>query len=96
MDSRRAGRGRGSLSEHSAIRVHESGDLTIALLGPSDDFVCSRMAATIRTALERQGACISHIGVQRVEALERGLTGKAPLIPFARAVEGVKRPVVMP
>ncbi|MBV9508414.1 MAG: phenylacetate--CoA ligase family protein [Acidobacteriia bacterium] len=60
--------------------VHEEGGLSIALAGLRDDSICHPLSETVRRLLESQGAVAPPVSVRMVEVLERGATGKAPLI----------------
>ena len=64
--------------------IQTEGALRISLLGTTTDpFFAVNIAAlsqSIRTRLEKGGALAPTIEVQRVSALSRGATGKAPLI----------------
>ena len=58
----------------------DDGGLSVSLAGLQDYSVCGPLAVSLRQILERQGAAVGPIRVRAVEALERGATGKAPLI----------------
>lgn len=58
---------------------HEAG-LTVNLSGLRDASICDPVATQLRDALDRLGATVPSIQVRPVEALERGATGKAPLV----------------
>lgn len=58
----------------------EANGLTISLARPRGAGVCEQAASSVRSVLEQQGATVGEIRVQAVEMLQRGLTGKAPLI----------------
>jgi phenylacetate-CoA ligase len=60
--------------------VHDDAGLLIALVGLRDASVCDGIAESIRQLLESRGAAAPPIRVRAVEQLERGATGKAPLI----------------
>jgi len=59
--------------------VQDEAGLTVNLAGLRDAAVCDAIARELGMALSRQGAQAS-IQVRMVEALERGATGKAPLV----------------
>jgi phenylacetate-CoA ligase len=54
--------------------------LRISLVGLSEGFSTDALAADVRTRLMSLGAAPGAITIKRVDALERGTTGKAPLI----------------
>jgi putative adenylate-forming enzyme len=54
--------------------------LSVSLAGLQDPSVCDRLSRSLRQILEMQGAAVGSIRVRAVDALERGPTGKAPLI----------------
>ena len=58
----------------------ESDGVSVHLTGLQDQSVCTVLGNTIRQALEARGALIQSVRINAVEALERGQTGKAPLI----------------
>jgi phenylacetate-coenzyme A ligase PaaK-like adenylate-forming protein len=58
----------------------EGAGLSVSLAGLQDRSICDPLAQAIRRMLEQQGAMVGPIGVKAVDALERGATGKAPLI----------------
>ena len=60
--------------------VHDEDGLSIAFVGLRDASVCDRVAESIRQLLESRGAVAPVVRVRAVEELERGATGKAPLI----------------
>jgi putative adenylate-forming enzyme len=65
----------------SGWQIRQSGDrLAVSLVGLHDRTIADRLAASIRRALESQGAAVGAVTVGSVEALARGATGKAPLI----------------
>jgi len=66
------------------VRQDDDG-LSVSLIGLQDPSVCPSIAAEMQRALEAQGARIGTIRVSPVDALERGRTGKAPLILAKRA-----------
>jgi phenylacetate-coenzyme A ligase PaaK-like adenylate-forming protein len=59
--------------------------LRISLTNVSDQTVCTRLETRLRDALKARGAAVAGVYVAQVDALERGLTGKAPLIARARS-----------
>jgi len=61
------------------VREEDTG-LTVLLSGLRDSALCEGIAASIRTSLEERGALVGSIRVRGVDALERGVTGKAPLV----------------
>jgi phenylacetate-CoA ligase len=66
------------------VRQEEDG-LSVLLTGVQDPLMCEPLKASIRQALEAQRASVASIHVRAVEVLERGATGKAPLILARRA-----------
>jgi putative adenylate-forming enzyme len=65
----------------SGWQVQQEADgLLISLTGLQDASICNQLASTMRGVLEDKGAAVVSIRVCSVEALERGPTGKAPLI----------------
>jgi hypothetical protein len=58
----------------------EVAGLTVLLSGLRETALCERIAGSIRASLEEQGALVGSITVRAVDALERGATGKAPLV----------------
>jgi phenylacetate-CoA ligase len=70
----------------SGWQVQQDDDgLSVSLAGLQDQSVCHALAVSLRQILEGQGAAIGPIRVRAVDVLERGATGKAPLI-LARKV----------
>ena len=67
------------------VRQEEDG-LSVLLTGVPDPSVCEPLATSIRHALEAQGVTVPSIQVRAVDKLERGATGKAPLIVARRAL----------
>ena len=65
------------------VRQDEDG-LSVSLAGLQDQSVCDGLRRSLRQILELQGAAVGAIHVRAVDTLERGPTGKAPLI-LARA-----------
>ncbi len=62
-------------------QVQQEGDgLLVRLAGLQDVSVCDRLSQSLRQTLERQNALAGAIRVRAVDSLERGPTGKAPLI----------------
>jgi putative adenylate-forming enzyme len=61
-------------------------DLTMSVVGMPDAAARDALAQTIRLALERQGAAPASVTVTLAETLDRGATGKAPLIIRDRGV----------
>lgn len=68
------------------VRQEDDG-LSVLLTGLQDRSVCGALGASIRQALESQGALLQSVRISPVDGLERGRTGKAPLILARRAVE---------
>jgi phenylacetate-CoA ligase len=62
----------------------EEGGLSVSLAGLQDLSVCEPLRASLRQILEMQGAAVGAIHVRAVDVLERGPTGKAPMILAAR------------
>jgi len=60
--------------------TQENDRLTVSLTRPRDGDVSQRLTSSLREALEQQGAAVGEIRVDTVDALQRGPTGKAPLI----------------
>jgi phenylacetate-CoA ligase len=60
--------------------VHDDDALSILLAGLRDPSVCEPLGRTVREVLEAQGAVVPPVRVRAVDTLERGATGKAPLI----------------
>jgi len=60
--------------------VHDDNALSILLAGLRDHSVCEPLGRTVRDLLEAQGAIVPPVQVRAVDVLERGATGKAPLI----------------
>jgi phenylacetate-CoA ligase len=60
--------------------VHDDDALSILLAGLRDHSVCESLGRTVREVLEAQGAVLPPVRVRVVDVLERGATGKAPLI----------------
>jgi phenylacetate-CoA ligase len=63
----------------------EANGLSVLLTGLADRSLCGSLTGSIRQALEAQGAVVGSILISPVDALERGGTGKAPLILARRA-----------
>jgi putative adenylate-forming enzyme len=61
------------------VRQEDEG-LSVLLAGLRDHSICEPVGRSIRQLLEMQGAVVGTIQVKAVETLERGATGKAPLI----------------
>ena len=61
------------------VRQDDDG-VAVRLTGLQDQSVCLVLGVTIRQALEAHGALIRSVQVSAVDALERGQTGKAPLV----------------
>ena len=61
------------------VRQNDDG-LLVSLAHLQDDSVCESLSASLRHVLEMQGAAVGAIRVRGVDVLERGATGKAPLI----------------
>jgi len=60
--------------------VQEAGGLKVNLTRIRDASVCEPVRVDLQTALAKKGAVVPKIHVRMVDALERGATGKAPLI----------------
>lgn len=60
--------------------VQRDATLTVRLLGAKDRSVCESVELTIRNLVQSIGADVPAISVLAVDQLERGPTGKAPLI----------------
>jgi putative adenylate-forming enzyme len=58
----------------------EGGGLSVSLAGLRDQSVCFPLATSLRHMLEAKGAAVGTIRIRPVDVLERGATGKAPLI----------------
>jgi phenylacetate-CoA ligase len=58
----------------------EANGLSVLFTGLADRSLCGSLSASIRQALEGQGAVVGSILISPVDTLERGGTGKAPLI----------------
>jgi phenylacetate-coenzyme A ligase PaaK-like adenylate-forming protein len=69
------------------VRQDEDG-VSVLLTGLRDRSGCDALAESVRKALESQGAQVQVVRINPVDALERGRTGKAPLI-LARRTVGV-------
>jgi phenylacetate-coenzyme A ligase PaaK-like adenylate-forming protein len=54
--------------------------LLVSLAGLQDPSLCEALGRSLRQMLETRGAAVGTIRVRAVEVLERGATGKAPLI----------------
>ena len=61
------------------VRQEEDG-VSVLLTGLRDRSACDTLGTSVRHALESQGALVPSVRVNPVDALERGRTGKAPLI----------------
>jgi putative adenylate-forming enzyme len=61
------------------VRQDDEG-VSVLLTGLQDPLVCTLLATSIQHALEAQGALVQSVRVSPVDSLERGRTGKAPLI----------------
>ena len=61
------------------VQQDEDG-LSVSLADLQDPSVCDRLSQSLRQILETQGAAVGPIRVRAVDTLERGPTGKAPLI----------------
>jgi phenylacetate-CoA ligase len=60
--------------------IQEEGRLTVSLMGRADAAICEQLTAQIRRMLDTQSAMAPAIIVHFVDKLQRGPTGKAPLI----------------
>lgn len=65
----------------SGWQVLQDGEtLRVALAGLSPEVSCERLETTLRQRLEGQAIVVPQLSVERVPALQRGPTGKAPLV----------------
>ena len=71
------------------VRQEDEG-LSISLVGLQDSSVCEALAVSVRQMLEAKGAAVGAIHVCAVAGLERGATGKTPLI-LAKAKRRLQR-----
>jgi putative adenylate-forming enzyme len=60
--------------------IRDDDALSILLAGLRDSSVCEPLGRAVRDVLEAQGAVVPPVRVRAVDVLERGATGKAPLI----------------
>jgi phenylacetate-CoA ligase len=60
--------------------VQEDSGLSVRITGLKDSTICPQLEESLRRLLEAQGALAPAVRVAHVGALERGATGKAPLI----------------
>jgi phenylacetate-CoA ligase len=60
------------------------GRLTVRLTGPADSAMDARVAAALRAALARLRVADPDVEIERVASIDRGPTGKAPLIATVR------------
>jgi phenylacetate-coenzyme A ligase PaaK-like adenylate-forming protein len=60
--------------------VHDEHGLTLSLLAPVDAALAADVRARLTQLLQAVGAAVPAIEVRSVEELQRGVTGKAPLI----------------
>jgi putative adenylate-forming enzyme len=67
------------------VRQEDDG-LSVLLTGLQDPSLCNTLATSIQRALEAQGALVPAVRIRPVDRLERGRTGKAPLILARRTV----------
>jgi phenylacetate-coenzyme A ligase PaaK-like adenylate-forming protein len=58
----------------------EHDGVSVRLTGLRDHALCASLSASIQQALASRGAFVPAVRITLVEALERGRTGKAPLI----------------
>lgn len=78
----------------SGWQVQQDADgLLISLTGLQDASICDQLASTLRHVLEEGGAAVVSIRVRRVEVLQRGPTGKAPLIIARNLQEEITRSI---
>jgi phenylacetate-CoA ligase len=61
------------------VRQEQDG-LSVLLTGLSDQSLVAAIGTSVRTALEAQGAHVSSVRITPVDVLQRGGSGKAPLI----------------
>ncbi|HVW06982.1 MAG TPA: AMP-binding protein [Bryobacteraceae bacterium] len=64
--------------------IQEGGNITVNLTGLKDAAICEPLAGRIAAMFVAQDADVKSVIVRRVDTMERGATGKAPLI-MARA-----------
>lgn len=65
----------------SGWQIQQDGDgLVVSLTGLEDASIREQLASSLQDVLDRRGAKVESIRVRIVEALQRGPTGKAPLI----------------
>lgn len=60
--------------------VQDESGLSVRLAGLRDRSFCETVQRQLRQTLEQRGAAVTNIEVRAVDALERGSTGKAPLV----------------
>jgi putative adenylate-forming enzyme len=60
--------------------LQDEAGLSVRITGLKDLAVCQQVEQSLLRLLEEQGAAVSAIRVDRVDVLERGASGKAPLI----------------
>lgn len=60
--------------------VQEEDGISVRLTGLKDTSICAQLEESIRGLLREQGALVPAVRVAEVSVLERGATGKAPLI----------------
>ena len=60
--------------------VQEEDGLSVRITGLKDSSVCGPLEESLRRLLAEQGALVPAVRVSQVSTLERGATGKAPLI----------------
>ena len=74
--------------------VQDETGLSVHITGLKDHAVCQQVEQSLLRLLEEQGAAVSAIRVDRVDVLERGASGKAPLILCRKAKLGMSVPHV--
>jgi phenylacetate-CoA ligase len=60
--------------------IQESARLRVLVAGVGKDFAAEALADAVRRLLGAQGAVVPPVVVERVSAIPRGPTGKAPLV----------------
>lgn len=60
--------------------VQDEEGLSVRLAGLRDRSFCETVQRQLRETLEQRGAAVANVEVRAVDALERGTTGKAPLV----------------
>jgi phenylacetate-coenzyme A ligase PaaK-like adenylate-forming protein len=60
--------------------VQEEDGVSVRITGLKDSSICGPLEDSLRTLLREQGCVVPAVRVGQVSTLERGATGKAPLI----------------